>query len=88
MSGACGAIDANGVYTAPGSAPSPNSLTIVAISSDDPSQSGFANVTIATGANILALHPASVYAGVANGFTLRVDGGNFAASTPGPARFC
>jgi hypothetical protein len=30
------------------------------------------------------LHPASVYAGAANGFTLRVDGGNFAASTPGP----
>ncbi len=86
--GACGAIDASGasgVYTAPGSAPSPDSLTIVAISNDDPSQSGFANLTIATGANILALHPASVYAGAANGFTLRVDGGNFAASTPGPA---
>jgi hypothetical protein len=31
-----------------------------------------------------ALHPASVYAGAANGFTLRVDGGNFTASTPGP----
>jgi hypothetical protein len=83
MSGACGAIDPNSVYTAPGSAPSPDSFTIVAISTDDPSQSGFANLTIATGANILALHPASVYAGAANGFTLRVDGGNFAASTPG-----
>jgi len=84
VSGACGAIDPNGVYTAPGSAPSPDSFTIVAISTDDPSQSGFANLTIATGANILALHPASVYAGAANGFTLRVDGDNFAASTPGP----
>jgi len=84
LAGACGAIDANGVYTAPGSAPSPDSLTIVAISADDPSQSGFANLTIATGANILALHPASVYAGAANGFTLRVDGGNFAASAPDP----
>jgi hypothetical protein len=84
VSGACGAIDPNGVYTAPGSAPSPDSFTIVAISTDDPSQSGVANLTIATGANILALHPASVYAGAANGFTLRVDGGNFAASTPGP----
>jgi hypothetical protein len=82
--GACGAIDANGAYTAPASAPSPDSLTIVAISVDDPSQSGLANLTIATGANILALHPASVYAGAANGFTLRVDGGNFAASTHGP----
>ena len=84
LAGACGAIDANATYTAPGSAPSPDSLTIVAISNDDPSQSGFANVTIATGANILALHPASVYAGPANGFTLRVNGGNFAGSTPGP----
>jgi hypothetical protein len=84
VSGACGAIDPNGVYTAPGSAPSPDSFTIVAISTDDPSQSGFANLTIATGATILALHPASVYAGAANGFTLRVDGSNFAASTPGP----
>ena len=82
--GACGSIDANGTYTAPGAAPSPNSVQIVAISADDTLQSGTANVTIATGASILALHPASVYAGAANGFTLRVDGGNFAASSPGP----
>jgi hypothetical protein len=84
VSGACGAIDALGVYTAPGSAPSPNAFTVVAISADDPLQSGAANVAIAFGANILALHPASVYAGGANGFTLRVDGSNFAASAPGP----
>jgi hypothetical protein len=32
----------------------------------------------------LALHPASVYAGGANGFTLRVDGSNFVGSSPGP----
>jgi trimeric autotransporter adhesin len=82
--GACGAIDANGIYTAPGAAPVPNALTIAAISADDPSQSGLANVAIATGAAILSLHPASVYAGAANGFTLRVDGSNFAASAPGP----
>jgi hypothetical protein len=82
--GACGAIDANGIYTAPGSAPSPNAFTVVAVSADDPLQSGAANVAIAFGANILALHPASVYAGGANGFTLRVDGSNFAASAPGP----
>jgi hypothetical protein len=80
----CGTIDANGTYTAPGSAPTPNALQIVAVSADDSLQSGSANVTIATGANILALHPASVYAGAANGFTLRVDGGNFVASSPGP----
>jgi hypothetical protein len=80
----CGSIDANGTYTAPGAAPSPNALQVVAISADDSLQSGIANVTIATGATISALHPASVYAGAANGFTLRVDGGNFAASSPGP----
>jgi hypothetical protein len=84
LTGPCGSIDANGIYTAPGAAPSPNTFSIVAISADDPLQSGSANVTIATGANILALHPASVYAGAANGFTLRVDGSNFAASAPGP----
>jgi hypothetical protein len=85
LAGPCGAIDANGIYTAPSAAPSPNTFSIVAISADDPLQSAAANVTIATGANILALHPASVYAGAANGFTLRVDGSNFAASAPGPA---
>ena len=84
LTGPCGAIDANGIYTGPGAAPSPNTFSIVAISADDPLQSGSASVTIATGANILALHPASVYAGAANGFTLRVDGSNFAASAPGP----
>jgi IPT/TIG domain. len=38
---------------------------------------------ISTGANILALHPASVYAGAADGFTLKVDGSGFAASNSG-----
>ena len=80
----CGTIDANGTYTAPGAAPSPDAIQVVAISSDDTSQSGTANVTISTGANILTLHPASVYAGAANGFTIRVDGSGFAASGPGP----
>jgi len=81
---ACGAINSSGTYTAPSAAPSPNSIQIVAISSDDPTQSGTANVVISTGANILALHPASVYAGAAGGFTLLVDGSGFAATGPGP----
>jgi len=83
-SGVCGAIDANGNYTAPGSAPTPDALQVVAISSDDTTQSGAANVTISTGASILSLHPASVYAGAADGFTLLVDGSGFTASSPGP----
>lgn len=82
--GVCGSVDANGNYTAPGSAPSPDALQVVAISSDDTTQSGSASVTISTGASILTLHPASVYAGAANGFTLLVQGSGFAPSSPGP----
>jgi hypothetical protein len=81
---ACGAISSDGTYTAPGTPPAPNTLQVVAISSDDTTQSGAANVTISTGANIQSLHPASVYAGGADGFTLRVDGGGFSAASPGP----
>jgi hypothetical protein len=73
--GICGAITP--------AAPSPDALQVVAISSEDTSQSGFANVTISTGVNVLTLHPASVYAGAANGFTLKVIGTGFAASTSG-----
>ncbi len=82
--GACGSVNSAGTYTAPSLPPSPNVLQVVAVSSDDTSQSGAASVTISTGANILTLHPASVYAGAANGFTLRVDGSGFVASSPGP----
>jgi hypothetical protein len=82
--GVCGTINPNGTYTAPGAPPAPDAIQIVAVSSDDTSQSGIANVTISMGANILTLHPSSVYAGAAQGFTLRVDGSGFAASSPGP----
>jgi hypothetical protein len=84
VSGACGSVNANGTYTAPSSAPTPDAIQVVAISSDDTTQSGTANVTISSGVNLLALHPASVYAGAAEGFTMRVDGSGFAASVPGP----
>jgi hypothetical protein len=66
------------------SGPSPNTLQVIAISSDDASQFGAANITITTGVNIQSLHPASVYAGSANGFTLRVDGSGFVGTSPGP----
>ncbi len=82
--GVCGTISPSGTYTAPGSAPTPDAIQVVAISSDDTSQSGIANVMISTGADILTLHPSSVYAGAAQGFTLRVDGSGFTASSPGP----
>ena len=82
--GVCGAIDANANYTAPGSAPTPDALQVVAVSSDDTTQSGASNVTISTSSNILALHPASIYAGAADGFTVLVEGSGFVASSPGP----
>ena len=83
-SGVCGTIDANGIYRAPAAAPSPSTLQVLAISSDDTPQFATANVTISSAANIQSLHPASVYAGSANGFTLRVDGSGFVTSSPGP----
>ena len=82
--GVCGSVDANGIYTAPAATPSPNTLQVVAISADDTSQTGTANVTITFGAQIVGLHPASVYAGAANGFTLRLSGSSFVATSPGP----
>src|SRR5579864_6072977 len=80
----CGRIDSNGTYTAPSGPPSPNTLQVVAVSSDDTTQSGSANVTISSESSILTLHPASVYAGAAQGFTVKVDGSGFVASSPGP----
>jgi hypothetical protein len=80
---ACGTIDGNGIYTAPASAPSPDSMQIVAISQDDPSQSGSASVVISNQLAIQTVQPSSVYAGAAAGFLLRVIGNGFIPSTSG-----
>ena len=82
--GACGIITTGGAFTAPSTPPTPSAIQVVAISQDDSTQSGSATVTISGGSNILTLHPASVYAGGANGFTLTVDGSGFVPSNPGP----
>jgi len=82
--GSCGTVDAFGNYTAPSTAPTPDTLQIVAVSQDDPTQSGVANVTVTSGPNILTLHPASVYAGGTDGFTLQIDGSGFVSTSPGP----
>jgi hypothetical protein len=84
VSGACGSVTPNGTFTAPAAQPAPNTIQVVAISQDDSTQSGAASVSISTGSNIFSLHPASVYAGGANGFTLTVDGSGFILSNPGP----
>lgn len=83
VAGSCGTVTATGTYTAPPAAPAPNAIRVIAISADDVSQFGAANVSISTGANILKLSPASVYAGEANGFTLRVDGSGLVATSSG-----
>ena len=79
----CGTVNFSGTYTAPSIAPTPDALQVVAISQDDPTQSGSANVTISSGPNIQTLHTASVYAGGLNGFTLQVDGSGFVSTSPG-----
>jgi hypothetical protein len=83
--GACGLITTGGAFTAPATPPTLNAIRVVAISQDDSTQSGSSSVTISGGSNILSLHPASVYAGGANGFTLTVDGSGFVPSNPGPS---
>jgi hypothetical protein len=80
----CGAINANGVYSAPLFAPSPSNLLVVGVSVEDVAQQGFSQVTISTGPNITTILPASIFAGAAGGFTLRVQGSGFVASAPGP----
>lgn len=80
----CGVINANGVYNAPLFAPSPNTFQVVATSAEDIAQSGLSQVTIATGSNISKLLPASIFAGAAGGFTLRVQGSGFTPTVPGP----
>jgi hypothetical protein len=77
-------INPAGVYTAPASPPTPNTLTIFAVSTEDTSRFGSAAITIVTDPVILTLLPSSITAGGGGGGTLRVEGGNFAASFPGP----
>lgn len=82
--GSCGTVDASGNYTAPAVPPSPDALQLVATSQYDSTESASANIAISTQLNILTLHPASVYAGGLDGFTVQVDGSGFVPSSPGP----
>ncbi len=80
----CGTINSLGLYTAPLAPPTPNTITVTATSADDTSRSGSATVTVATGATITTLLPASLTAGATGDFALKVQGSNFVPSTPGP----
>ncbi|HTZ47782.1 MAG TPA: hypothetical protein VMH20_09335 [Verrucomicrobiae bacterium] len=84
IAGSCGTVDSSRDYTAPGTPPTPNAIQIVATSEYDTTQSGIGNVTVSTQLAIVTLHPASVYVGGQEGFTLQVDGSGFVASSPGP----
>jgi hypothetical protein len=88
-----GTISTSGLYTAPATAPGA-SVTVTAASVDDPSQSGSGTITIATGAFITKISPASITAlctqvpascaQASTDFTLKVQGISFVSSTPGP----
>jgi hypothetical protein len=75
----CGSIDADGLYTAPASAPSPNAISVIATSVANPSLSSSATVTITSGPTIEQILPSSVMAGAVEGFAFSVQGVNFVA---------
>ncbi|HKV03581.1 MAG TPA: hypothetical protein VJO53_00595 [Candidatus Acidoferrales bacterium] len=78
---ACGSIGANGLYTAPSAAPSPNAIAVIATSQADPTKSASATVALTSGPVIEAILPSSVMAGAVEGFPLAVHGVNFAAGS-------
>jgi hypothetical protein len=80
----CGTINSAGLYTAPGTPPSPNLIHVIAASSEDSTQTAMATVTISGGPQVSMLSPSSAYAGSAGGFTLVLSGINFMPSSPGP----
>jgi len=71
-------------YRAPDVPPSPNVVSVRATSEASPSAQGTALFTISTAPYISALVPASLFAGAATPFGMRVMGVQFAASQPGP----
>ncbi len=79
----CGTISSAGFYTAPQQPPSPNAITVIATSQDDPSQSGRATVALTTAVAISTLVPASTTAGGVDPLVVQVNGFQFATSSPG-----
>jgi hypothetical protein len=80
----CGTIDPTGLYEAPATIPSPNTLSVVATSAEDSSRAASAAVTITAQPTILSLLPSSITAGAAGGFALLVQGANFVPAGAGP----
>jgi hypothetical protein len=78
---ACGSVDANGLYSAPTAAPSPNAISIMATSQADPTKSATGTIAITSGPLIDVMLPSSVLAGAVQGFPLTVQGMNFVAGS-------
>jgi hypothetical protein len=72
---AAGTISSSGMYTAPNTLPSPNTITVRAVSSADASATGSSGVTLENPAPVLAsIAPTSVPAGA---FAITVNGAGF-----------
>jgi hypothetical protein len=84
---ACGTVGADGLYTAPASAPSPNAIAVTATSQEDSMQSATAVVALTSGPAIETVLPSSVMAGAAGSFTLAVAGLNFVPGIGSSASF-
>lgn len=78
---ACGSVSSTGLYTAPATAPSPNTIAVTATSMADPTKSATAVVAITSGPAIESLLPSSVMAGAVESFPLQVRGANFTAGS-------
>ena len=78
---ACGSVDANGLYSAPTAATSPNAISIVATSKADPTKSATGSIALTSGPLIDVILPSSVLAGTVISFPLTVQGMNFVAGS-------
>jgi hypothetical protein len=80
---ACGSVDANGVFTSPTVAPSPNAISIIATSVADNTKSASATIAITSGPTIEVILPSSAMAGAIEGFPVSVRGLNFVPGSGG-----
>jgi hypothetical protein len=80
---ACGSVDANGVFTAPTVAPSPNAISIVATSVANNTKSASGTIAITSGPTIEVILPSSAMAGAIEGFPVSIQGLNFVPGSAG-----
>jgi hypothetical protein len=71
-------------YRAPASPPNPNTVMLRATSEQQESAQGTAAITISMGPFLSGVLPASLFAGAANSFGLRVEGVQLVPTNPGP----